>query len=78
MPLSAPAQKVSWTPRIARAFGDEFAVRLIVGLGFLEGCDHRSGVLSHLRFQRLLPVLHGLQGGQLKVSVSSTQATSFG
>jgi len=40
-------------------------VRLLVGLGFLEGGDLRFGqdqaVLGHLCFQRLEPMLHGLQ-----------------
>ena len=38
-PLSVPTQKVSSRPAIARAFGDEFAVGLLVGLGLLEGGD---------------------------------------
>ena len=50
---------------ISRAFGDEFAVGLLVGLGLLEGCDLRFGqdqaVLSHLGLERLEPVLHGSQ-----------------
>ena len=50
---------------VARAFGDEFAMGLLVGLGFFQGRDLRLGedqaVLSHLRLERLEPMFHGLQ-----------------
>ena len=50
---------------VSRAFGDEFAVGFLVGLGFFQGCHLRLGqdqaVLRHLGLERLEPMFHGWQ-----------------